>query len=410
MRSRPTLSFGRRLPGIEGLRAVAAMSVLVYHVYSYGAPDGRPPDLGPAGGLFPKLSLGVVLFFCLSGFLLYRPFAAAVLRQQPRPNVGRYFRNRALRIVPAYWCILLAVGIVFGAAVLTGNRVGFLTSHPRLLAADLLLVQNAAPATAHTGITPSWSLAVEVIFYLSLPLLGLLAGRLGRRATSVRGRRLAVLVPAAVLLAIGLSGRIAFQLLTGTTHVLGSHTWSYVLHQSFWFQGDLFAFGMVVAVCSIEVEDGRLRLPARWQAVVAGAVVVLVGVEFLVRRAEPTVGDTLWGAVFACVLALVVIRDGTGVPRLGRVLDVGPLVAVGLISYSVFLWNDPVVLWLSAHGLTLEGAGGFFVNVALVAAVTLGLSFVTYRLVELPAMRWRGRARRAPATIAAVDEGGAAAP
>src|SRR5262245_5006866 len=164
MRPRPPQTFGARLPGIEGLRAIAAMSVLVYHVYSYGAPNGRPPDLGPLSGLFPKFSLGVVLFFSLSGFLLYRPFAAAVLRGEPGPGVRRYLRNRALRIVPAYWVILSLVGLVFGAAVLADGRIGFLSSDPRLFAVDLLLVQNYAPATAHTGITPSWSLAVEVVF------------------------------------------------------------------------------------------------------------------------------------------------------------------------------------------------------------------------------------------------------
>src|SRR5580765_5106163 len=93
MGRRPVQTFGPRLPGIEGLRAIAAMSVLVYHVYSYGSPDGRPPDLGPLGGVFPKFSLGVVLFFSLSGFLLYRPFAASALRSRSRPATGRYLRN-----------------------------------------------------------------------------------------------------------------------------------------------------------------------------------------------------------------------------------------------------------------------------------------------------------------------------
>ena len=136
------------------------MSVLVYHVYSYGSPEGRPPDLGRLSWLFPKLSLGVVLFFSLSAFLLYRPFAASALRGKPRPATGRFLRNRALRIVPAYWCILVLVGAVFGAAVLADNSLGFLTSDWRLFGLNLVLLQNTWPSTAHTGITPSWSLAV----------------------------------------------------------------------------------------------------------------------------------------------------------------------------------------------------------------------------------------------------------
>jgi len=395
MRTRPTQTFGSRLPGIEGLRALAAMSVLVYHVYSYGSPEGRPPDLGRLGWLFPKLSLGVVLFFSLSAFLLYRPFAASALRGKPRPATGRFLRNRALRIVPAYWCILVLVGAVFGAAVLADNSLGFLTSDWRLFGLNLVLLQNMWPSTAHTGITPSWSLAVEVFFYLSLPLLGLLAASLARRARSARGRRLAVLVPPALLLAVGLSGRLAFPLLTGSTTVAGTHSWSYVLHQSFWFQADLFTFGMVVAVVCIELEDARARLPQRWRLLVAGGILASIALGFVARRVFPPIGDSFWGIAFAGVLALVVVPDAPTQHRLTRSLEAAPLVGIGLVSYSVFLWNDPVVLWMSHHGLTVGGRAGFVANVAMVAAVTLGLSFLTYRLVELPALRWKvaGRSR-----------------
>ena len=77
-------SSGSRLPGIEGARAVAAASVLVYHCWLFGSPDGTSPRLGPLTGVMPHLALGVILFFSLSGFLLYRPFAAAVLRSRTR--------------------------------------------------------------------------------------------------------------------------------------------------------------------------------------------------------------------------------------------------------------------------------------------------------------------------------------
>lgn len=63
-------SSGSRLPGIEGARAVAAGSVLVYHCWLFGSPDGTSPRLGPLTGVMPHLALGVILFFSLSGFLL----------------------------------------------------------------------------------------------------------------------------------------------------------------------------------------------------------------------------------------------------------------------------------------------------------------------------------------------------
>jgi peptidoglycan/LPS O-acetylase OafA/YrhL len=102
--SRPTAampSSGSRLPGIEGLRAIAAGSILIFHGWRYGSLDQSPPQFGPLTSIMPHLSLGVILFFCLSGFLLYRPFAAAVLRATPGPSIRNYLRHRVLRILPA---------------------------------------------------------------------------------------------------------------------------------------------------------------------------------------------------------------------------------------------------------------------------------------------------------------------
>ena len=132
-------SSGRRLPGIEGLRALAACSVLVYHSWALSSPSGRPVDLGIFARSVPDLAFGVTLFFALSGFLLYRPFAAAVLRAEALPSVRGYLRNRALRILPAYWIILLVSALLLetvlvrhGSRLRVMNRPGraFVTIRP----------------------------------------------------------------------------------------------------------------------------------------------------------------------------------------------------------------------------------------------------------------------------------------
>src|SRR5438067_4060314 len=197
-------SFGSRLAGIDGIRAVAAGSVLLYHVWLYG-PHGQL-DMGWVGHhVLVYLPVGLSLFFVLAGFLLSRPFAAAVLRCQSRPRVRAYLRNRALRIVPAYWVILLVVVFVLESAIVRTGRThvtnGTITD-PLTLLENLALLQNYRPTTVSTGIGPAWSLAVEVVFYVSLPLLALMAGLLARRAPTDRGRLAGVLAPAAVLVAV----------------------------------------------------------------------------------------------------------------------------------------------------------------------------------------------------------------
>ena len=118
-------AFARRLGGIEGLRGIAAASVVITHVLNHSQPSGRSFDLGRLGSyLQSSTHHGVILFFTLSGFLLYLPFAAAALRDRPRPSIRAYLRNRALRILPAYWVILLCTALVLQAARIPGEGSG----------------------------------------------------------------------------------------------------------------------------------------------------------------------------------------------------------------------------------------------------------------------------------------------
>jgi peptidoglycan/LPS O-acetylase OafA/YrhL len=112
--------------------------------------------------------------------------------------------------------------------------------------------------------------------------------------------------------------------------------------------------------------------------------------------------STVMALVCALVVALVVLPPRTQQrPSLFlRILESRPLLAGGVMSYSIFLWHEPLVRWLEGHGLTRGGsAGAFGLDLALVVAVTLVLSSATYRYVEVPALRLKRRRRtsRVPA-------------
>jgi peptidoglycan/LPS O-acetylase OafA/YrhL len=397
-------SFGSRLQGIEGLRALAACSVLVYHSWLYSAPDGLAVQPWPLRAVLPDLAFGVVLFFTLSGFLLYRPFVAAMLRGTPPPSVRRYLRNRVFRIAPAYLVILLLVALLLRSALshaAGGLRAGPMTD-PTLLTENALLVQNYIPSSILTGIGPAWSLAVEAVFYLALPALALLAWRLAR-STSARGRRLAALAPAVLLLALGISGKLvaahAFQ--PGLYHGWAAD-WQSVLERSFWCQADLFAFGMALAVLRVDAEDGYGRFAHRVRTIAAPLGLIAYLVTARMTGTTEQLGysfyNTLMAFVFACLLALVVLPPRRKkASMLVRVLETRPFVWVGLISYSVFLWHEPLVRWLQTHDLTSGGSAGFTFNTLLLLGLTVVLSTVTYRWVELPALRRKvGTGKRRP--------------
>ena len=404
---------GRRLAGIEGLRAIAATTILVCHAWFYSNPDGGPLWDGEAGSIpFESMAFGVTLFFALSGFLLYRPFLVAAFEPDQRPSVSAYFRNRALRILPAYWVILLIVSLVLQSALVREGadlHTGALTNPGDLLSAAFLL-QDYRPSTTIIGIGPSWSLAVEVVFYLALPLLAGLALSLARWARSSRGILMASLAPAALMLVIGITGKLAAQHLFANPGPGGGYdsSWHTVLVRSFWAQADLFAFGMAVAAVHVQVARGALRLPDwwRWAAV---AVAVPLGLAAALRLAGNDgqlgypIDNTAIALVAAIGLALVVLPAGGRPPRIARGLEAPAAVALGLVSYSLFLWHEPVIYWLRDHDLIAPGPAGFVLNTVVLFVITVALSVVTYRLIEVPALRLKARTAPAPPAPAAEE-------
>jgi peptidoglycan/LPS O-acetylase OafA/YrhL len=407
-------SSGSRLSGIEGLRAVAACSILVFHTWLYSPPGNLHANLGHRlDHLMPDLMYGVILFFTLSGFLLYRPFAASIVRGQRLPETGRYLRNRALRILPAYWAILIVSAVLLGSVLFrdaSHELVNGRLLDPGLLVRSALFVQNYDPNAVLTGIGPAWTLAIEVVFYMALPLLALLAFALGRNRASRFGRRFAALAPAALLLVLGLTGKAvaAFAVPPSDAYNGWTASWHSVVERSFLCHADLFAFGMALAVIRIDYEDGLLRVPRWWRRAGLGACVAL-GL-LVVRYGEGQLSYSPWNTLVAVVcvlvLALVVLPpDEVRRPRLLRLLESRPFVVAGVVSYSIFLWHEPLIRWLDGHGMTLGGAGGFVGNLALVAAVTGLASTLTYWLVEAPALRLKFRTKhgRSPVAMPASD-------
>jgi peptidoglycan/LPS O-acetylase OafA/YrhL len=394
--SRDTPGLAGRLNGIEGLRAVAAVSILVFHCFLFST-SGKASWLvdGPVGALIWPLESGVTLFFVLSGFLLYRPIAAAIVSGKPRPSVRRYLRNRALRILPAYWAVLFSSALVFGAAAAAVVKQGFVVGvihDPGTLAADALLIGNYIPAKFLSGIPPAWSLTTEVAFYLLLPLVVVVAARVARER-----KRVAVWLPPATLLAIGLAGKVAIAALSPGRERPAVANLHGVLARSFLTHADLFAFGMVAAVvfATYEAGDGRpLQTIIRWAPkrllVYAGFSALIFGYYLLPAYAYDSIV-----AFFAALMLLRILRPGR--PERPRWIEGRIATACGKVSYSIFLWNYPVLLFMASYGLRLgsRDVPAFVVNTLVAATIVGVLSYLTYRFVELPALNLKaGRVPR----------------
>jgi peptidoglycan/LPS O-acetylase OafA/YrhL len=362
-----------RLRGIEGIRAIAAASILLYHVYFYAAPDGQPVDLGPLTKVFDNLRAGVTLFFVLSGFLLYRVFVGAALRGRPMPSVREYLRNRALRILPAYWAIVIGIVVVFQHELLTA---------PLQFLANLFLVQNYIPSYAvggseGLGIVPAWSLVIEVSFYLLLPVLGYFAVR--RAARGGHGVA-ATLLPVVAMFAAGFLAKAIARNMEPSDAL---RVWNYALPT----HADWFAAGMAVAVLRVLHEDRRLSLRPVWIGVAAGGAALLAVASTKLYYAGTLSGleqQTPVAILFALVLALVALSSPQS--RTVRWLSLRPVYFLGLASYSLFLVHDPIVRGFRDWGLTFGGTIGFGVNLALIGGVSVALATASYLYVERPAL------------------------
>ena len=165
-----------RFPAFDGLRAIAAVTVVVVHV---GFVSGLTPRNPHGVGMYTaRLEIGVSVFFLISGFLLYRPFVVAHLAAAPRPRTGAFWLRRLLRIVPAYWLVLfIATSILHvGPGIGPGGWKAY--------ASHYLFLQIYFPSQDLKGISAAWSLCVEMTFYLFIPLYAALIG--WRRARRTR--------------------------------------------------------------------------------------------------------------------------------------------------------------------------------------------------------------------------------
>jgi peptidoglycan/LPS O-acetylase OafA/YrhL len=360
---------------IDSLRALAAGSVFLYHLAAV-----RPTLPAVVGKLFRHGNAGVVLFFLISGFLLYRPFVAARAGQGRPVRVRDFYVRRVLRIVPAYWLALTLLALYPGLPDFGHRWWQFYA-----------LGQIYDPHTTFAGIGPAWSLCIEASFYLVLPLYAVvmdraLAGTPARRRTPVE---LAALAGLAALSA-GLHQWIHQQ---GASGNLG-----FTLPGTFY----LFAVGMGVAVMHVHWQatgSAALARLARWApACWLAAAALYVGLSLTISA--QTLGSV--HPVYALV-ALLILAPAVAGPRgrAARALAWRPLALAGLISYAFYLWHQPILFQLArhVHAVGLLGLSA--------AALTIGVACLSYVLVERPAQR-RGRsalaARAAPATAVDVGE------
>src|SRR5690349_4981301 len=159
-----------RVASLTGIRAVAALLVVATHA---AYTTGLYPQ-GYLGLVYSRMEIGVPIFFVLSGFLLFRPWVQAAATGRPAPSVRRYSWHRVRRIMPAYAVTVLAAYLVYHFRTGYPNPGHNWSGLFRNLTLTQIYTDNYLYSYLHQGLTQMWSLAVEVAFYVVLPLLAYL--------------------------------------------------------------------------------------------------------------------------------------------------------------------------------------------------------------------------------------------
>jgi peptidoglycan/LPS O-acetylase OafA/YrhL len=346
-----------RVASLTGIRAVAALLVVGTHsAYTTGKYTH-----GYFGLVCSRMEIGVPIFFVLSGFLLFRPWVRSIARGTPAPSVSRYARHRVRRIMPAYIVTVLAAYLVYQFRTAGPNPGHTWMGLFRNLTLTQVYTNNYVGSYLHQGLTQMWSLAVEVAFYVVLPLVAYLL------LVVVSKRRWQP-----VLLLAGLA---ALALVTPAWLVL-VHTADWLPHGARLWLPSYFAWfigGMVLAVLQ--------AMGVRCYALVALplAVVSYFIVSTPIAGAPTTSPEGLvealvkagfYVAIAALVLAPLALGDHGWYTRL---LASRPMVWLGEISYEIFL----------IHLVTMEIAMVELVRYPIYTGSMLNL-FVVTLVITIP--------------------------
>lgn len=395
---------GARTAGLDGMRAIAALSVFVFHLTQV-SPQVR--DTTQNFVLYARhLDIGVEIFFVLSGFLLYRPFVAAHLGGSNPPATRSFWIRRALRIYPA-WLAFLVVAMATGGLDYLEVFDGF-----RGPDTPLRFVQWATLTHGwfFEPIHISWTLTIEITFYLFLP-----AWAWAMRRISAPGSARGEIVGASMLVAAGVAGEFWCW--------NGAETSRFV-HVALRPLTTLGA-GMLLAILASEstrraaLGDRLARMfrwPVLWWALAALGYVLLArglaadapGQLSLLRGAgaEHVWQGYLQAVVAVCLVAPVVFGRSKR-SYLLRALEVRAVVAVGAVSYGFYLWHSTVLRWWEWVGGRTDPWHGYPIPVEALArfgrplqwwegwrdgvlalGVSLAIAGASYLVIERPAQRW----------------------
>lgn len=344
---------------IDGLRALAVLPVIAYHLGVSGIPGGFT---------------GVDIFFVISGYLICGIIYQSAMKGEF--SYLEFYKRRCLRILPPLFVVLIAT-LLFGYHHLLPaqfTELGNSAIATTLFSSNIFFWQQTGYFAGPAELKPllhTWSLAVEEQFYILFPIVLLFAVRWFRhRVTQVM---LAIIAFSFLLSVVGVLKKPDF-----TFYMLPTRAWE-------------LAIGGLIAVSTMEARMAQVRQEIKHLMSLAGLGLILFGF-FWLSTSKPFPS---WNALWPCVGSFLLILAGREAV-VNRILALKPVVYVGMISYCLYLWHWPLIVYSKMFLNMSEGMRDL-----LVLTMTFALAIASRYLVEIP-FRYK-LSNLNPVTVSAVS-------
>lgn len=342
-----------RLPSLDGLRALSIGLVLFSH--------SHPPEQFQKLAFFSG-NLGVRIFFVISGFII-----TWLLLQEEKSSGGISLKNfyirRIARIFPAYYTYLAAVFLLDHAGLInSGGNI------QKLL--NILFLANYGPCEGPTGVL--WSLGVEEQFYLIWPAVFIIFRLFAEKRIAL----------------ITLLGVIVCSTILRGINVLcwkNQETYFWLHRFSFLFQMDIIAWGCLGAIVAFHWSQAVQYL-AKYGVIVLLFALSIITLPYTAREYDGYGIETVFGPTLEAIGTLLIIIVGVAKSDYSvfRILNLRPVIWLGTISYSLYLWHSIFT------GDLLPQCG---IPQSLWIPASIGAAMISYYLIELPFVRYRKNLR-----------------
>ncbi|WP_300675984.1 acyltransferase [Nocardioides sp.] len=365
------------LSGVDGWRGIAAVAVILAHVWTNMDMNGD--GMGPGTSLpwvmwiMQNLDIVIDMFFVLSAILIWLPFGAAMLSDKaPLPHGGVFFIRRVTRFLPLYWVVVVFQWSLHNYNVAKADWIDLIE--------HLTLTQSLDSKRIFYTVGPAWTMSVEWFFYLSMAFIAPFFVRWIRRNARTPGGRLGLFVlgTAPILLA-----SLAFKAYVAAANIPVTD-WAWRFGPA--AKADIFIIGMWTGTLIVILRGRKLpvfMLPALLAVAVWSYAQVMV---------PPTVDHNLHHEIIrhtVASLAFCLMLFGLSTSRWqlpARMIDNKVMMPLSLMAYSIYILHEGIMGWAEKHGLFSYAQNGnaYAYNAVMVLALALPISWFFHRAIEMP--------------------------